>query len=510
MLSVQAADDESDTSEDVFVFEDARRPLLPSWQVCCFTINVIMGSGFLGVPGGFLTSGLLLGPAILFAVTLLQWVSACHLAQVASRSHALLLAKSSAATLTPSLTPFAAHDHLGHKATNTSVRPPSLVLPSHTSYEMMMLCRLLLGKWAERLTMVSTTLYMFGALWSFISVFASSLAATVPVAWLQAGDPCDIYKTDIYGGGCITLYYWWVLTFAMVMSMLLGLDLREQATFQCCMTILRALIIVLMVATLLLGERADFGLDDINSTSAGLIDIEEELPMVQWSGLSTMVPIGVFCQLFQIGVPSLLQPLGKKREYATVFGWALAATLCMYTALGLAAVSVLRHDVDPSCNLNWQAYKSHPIALGVALFPALDCLSVFPLNTVFLANNLMASIFQRRWHAGDISRRTRYLCRLACCVPPFVCAFAFPSLAKALNFTGIVGIVLPFIVTPLLHAASLAECRKLWGDEAFARAEAHAGYSLGPLSSPTVVGIVAAIGSTLLTFCVGCGLLYGF
>ena len=182
----------------------------------------------------------------------------------------------------------------------------------------------------------------------------------------------------------------------------------------------------------------------------------------------------------------------------------------MYTLLGLATVAVLGRDVDPSCNLNWQTYSSHPIALAISLFPALDCLSVFPLNAVFLANNAMACIFQRRWHAGELSRRTRYLCRLACCIPPFACAFAFPSLARALNFTGIVGIILPFIVTPLLHAASLSQCRAHWGDANFARAEKDAGYRIGFLSSTPSVVTFAIAGCVLLAICVGCGLVYGF
>jgi hypothetical protein len=209
-------------------FEDARQPLLPPWVVTCFTINVIMGSGFLGVPAGFLSSGLVLGPAILVFVTFLQWVASCLLVQVASRAHALLVAKGAAATLTPTLAPFASllkDASGGPHIAREDPRPPSLALPSHTSYEIMMLCRLHLGRWAERLTMLATTLYMVGALWSFISVFASSLAATVPMPWLQSGEPCDIYQTDIYGGGCITLYYWWVLSFAVVMSVLLALDL---------------------------------------------------------------------------------------------------------------------------------------------------------------------------------------------------------------------------------------------------------------------------------------------
>jgi len=122
----------------------------------------------------------------------------------------------------------------------------------------------------------------------------------------------------------------------------------------------------------------------------------------------------------------------------------------------------------------------------------------------------MATIFERRWHAGELSRRTRYLCRLACCAPPFGCAFAFPSLAKALSFTGVVGIVLPFIVTPLLHLASLRECRERWGPATFDRHEAAMGYGLGALSSPALVGALGVLGSALLAFCVLCGLMYGF
>eukprot|EP00315_Gephyrocapsa_oceanica_P044789 CAMPEP_0185526472 /NCGR_PEP_ID=MMETSP1366-20130426/93371_1 /TAXON_ID=38817 /ORGANISM="Gephyrocapsa oceanica, Strain RCC1303" /LENGTH=36 /DNA_ID= /DNA_START= /DNA_END= /DNA_ORIENTATION= len=36
-----------------------------------------------------------------------------------------------------------------------------------------------------------------------------------------------------------------------------------------------------------------------------------------------MAPIGVFCQLFQVGVPSLLQPAARKQHFARIFGGAL-------------------------------------------------------------------------------------------------------------------------------------------------------------------------------------------
>ena len=60
----------------------------------------------------------------------------------------------------------------------------------------------------------------------------------------------------------------------------------------------------------------------------------------------------------------------------------------------------------------WQA-----LGLAVSLFPAIDCLSVFPMNAIFLSNNLLAVAFERRWHAGRVSRQTTYACRLLCCAP---------------------------------------------------------------------------------------------
>ena len=45
-------------------------------------------------------------------------------------------------------------------------------------------------------------------------------------------------SADDADDSCLLLYYWWVLTFGTVMAVLLALDLREQAAFQCCMTAL--------------------------------------------------------------------------------------------------------------------------------------------------------------------------------------------------------------------------------------------------------------------------------
>ena len=161
-----------DASPDhVFVFSDQHHaPLLKPWQVTCLTINVIMGSGFLGVPAGFASAGSLLGPLILVVVTLAMWIAALMLTEVAARAHALLTAKNALQWLTPTLTPFAAMAVNGGSKSTQQPAGPALLVPSHTSYEIMMLCRMFLGRKAERWVMGSVMLYMAGTLWSFISV----------------------------------------------------------------------------------------------------------------------------------------------------------------------------------------------------------------------------------------------------------------------------------------------------------------------------------------------------
>lgn len=189
-----------------------------------------------------------------------------------------------------------------------------------------------------------------------------------------------------------------------------------------------------------------------------------------------------------------------------IFGGALSCTFLMYMLLGVTAVTVLGDDVDPSCNLNWSRYRFDAIKLAISLFPAIDCLSVFPMNAIFLANNLLSVAFERSWHAGRVRRRVQYVFRLLCCVPAFICAFAFPSLSNALDFTGVVGIVLPFIITPTLHVFSIRQCWDKWGRERFDRAEAEAGFAVCGISSPWMTIPFALCGVVLLSFM----LRYGF
>jgi hypothetical protein len=89
------------------------------------------------------------------------------------------------------------------------------------------------------------------------------------------------------------------------------------------MTFVRVAVIAVMVGTLALSTNPedDFGLERRSGPAA-------PLPLARPAGLAEMLPVAIFCQNVQIGVPALLQPLAHTRAYSRVFGIALG--LCLF------------------------------------------------------------------------------------------------------------------------------------------------------------------------------------
>lgn len=101
------------------------------------------------------------------------------------------------------------------------------------------------------------------------------------------------------------MYFNYVGIFFVLMAILCLVEVREQASFQVMMTGIRGLVIITMVSTLAFGEASDFGVreeDDVGSVEVSAVgaDKQDPLPLIRWSGLPSMLPIAVFCQLFQV------------------------------------------------------------------------------------------------------------------------------------------------------------------------------------------------------------------
>jgi len=213
---------------------------LNEWAVVCFTVNVIMGSGFLDVPHAMFSAGIIPGVATLVGVTVMQWIATCLLAEVVARSHALLSKRDFA--VSPVLVPLAKRECESASKENLGTWEdglPVLEVPSETSFEVMALCRLHLGRTIEAVVGCFVLLYLLGTLWSYADVFASSLASAVPIIGINGEQTCAVYAAGPDGEpslttdpACLELYYAWLIIFAVSMSFVCLFELEEQVAFQ--------------------------------------------------------------------------------------------------------------------------------------------------------------------------------------------------------------------------------------------------------------------------------------
>jgi hypothetical protein len=163
------------------------------------------------------------------------------LAEVVARSHALLTKRD--VGVSPVLQPLAQREYDSASRENLGLWAkglPLLGVPSETSFEIMALCRLYLGRVVEGIIGFFVVLYLVGTLWSYADVFSSALASSVPVWGINEERTCAVYL-ETEGGGepvvttdpeCLALYYTWCGIFAVSMGFLCVFELEEQVAFQ--------------------------------------------------------------------------------------------------------------------------------------------------------------------------------------------------------------------------------------------------------------------------------------
>ena len=303
----------------------------------------------------------------------------------------------------------------------------------------------------------------------YSNIFASSLASHLSVPFLNDGNSCDIYGTPT--SSCYSLYYFWLSVFALVGVSVSAFNLKEQVYFQVCMTVGRFLVIGIMATTSVVGlysapQSRPFGKHSASDPG--------NLPMVNWSGISTLLPVALYSQMCQSAVPFLSQPVKEKERLPFMFSASMFITTMLYTTLGLSASLYFGYYVQPSINLEWDDYQgtcgvggcwwASVISYTVVLFPAIDCLTVYPLNSICLGNNLMAAAYGSE-NVAKMERRPivryLYICAIAA-VPPIIAAAIIPNLATAINITGTIAIPLVIVLPCWLQRKAHERCRLVW------------------------------------------------
>lgn len=434
------------------------------WTAVAFTVNYIMGCGFLGVPHAFVASGIVLGPLVIVLFGYLVNLTKDFVLDAMARTEAITKLRRGEITL-------------------NELQDEHYLVNSERTFEVTDLFGLLMGSRARFAYMLFLSGYMYGALWAYGTVFASSFTANVPLPGFNDGHTCNV-ETD--GSACIRPFLLWLGVFGLIAVPLACMELKEQISVQVLMFIARVLVVLLMTGTVLAGYRCD----GVVFTDQGT-DHAMTTPLAIPAGLSTVIPISTYAFIFHHSVPVLSQPVADKKSLPRVFLAAFLITGTAYAALGTILAVWFGETVQSQSNLNWHYYVgcqpagttdatnkdtgANIISFVILIFPALDVLSAYPLNAVTLGNNLMSACFPAPAYSAETagkeggepaagtsyhSRWLRVTFRLIAAIPPIIAGGLSTlygiNLGQILQFTGLIGVAIAFGIPSLLWAWSYA------------------------------------------------------
>lgn len=404
-----------------------------------FTVNYILGVGSLGIPYAFYRAGLVLSNLMIVLVTLISYMTVMWVSETVARAReafTLAYRTEASALLFSEKTALQAYDDFP---------------------EVTQLCDRFLGKVGSRLYQLSLLGLMYGGLLGYSQVFVNSFLT-------QVTSVAGIEITSLHAAG----------VFAAIVIPLSCSDLTEQIHVQLLMSVVRFGALLIMIVSASYAMYADpFDSGMAADTSADLTPpYVSDYHLVDLTGFGVMFSTGVFSQLFQHSVPGLLAPLGTQNQTKShaIFASTLVTTMLFYIVLGSIASLYFGAKTASSVNLNWADFTwglassasllplwAKAMSAIVVVFPALDTISVYPLISVTLGDN-MAAVVPRAWtRAVGGKPFWKLLCRFGACIPPLLISVFVSDLSITLQFSGMAGIYVAFFAPALLQLAAQRE-----------------------------------------------------
>lgn len=405
-----------------------------------FTVNYIMGTGFLTLPFATAQAGSVLSLVALFSMAALSNIAKDYVLESSARAelienpHCFSTDGRAGGEVTPALV----------RQIHSSQDLPLLLTVKKRKYEMPTLCQLFLGHYGKVFYMLCLSVYIYGALLAYGTVFANSVATMFPL-------PAPHAEVS---------YVLYLGLFAVLVIPLSCLELTEQISVQVALAFCRVLMVVCMVgsvAAALVGGEAD-SFPSLTG-EGGAVGI----PLWNWKGLPVFLPIACYSFIYHHSIAGLSHPVRDKTLLGQIF---LATFVICSLSYGLIAVFVAHYfgpEMAQSSNLEWDGYGrtdfGKAVGTYVLLFPALDVASAFPLNAITLGNNMldMGNTQQNDidcQSAGPPLRVKTVGFRLLAAVPPLVVAVFVRDLGRISEYAGTVGIVITLVFPALLNLRS--------------------------------------------------------
>lgn len=429
-----------------------------------FTINFIVGAGVLGLPYAFSKAGFLLGVCFLAIVSAIAVVTMNFLVEAVARGQAWQQYSSEGSNADPLLPKASdAHDYKSFhdaEAVNVGTNVPSFHIGT-TNIEVNELCKIFIGDWAARVYEFSIFAYVFGSLWLYAIIFASSMSTAIAVPGLTESMVCDVQHEDVETPECLFSYRIWLAVFVFISTAMSSTELKSQQCLQVSLTCLAVCgIFTIIITTLVL----------IFSSAVGPPPNVGNYQTVEFGGFATLCSAAMFSQSCHFGIPSLLQLMNDKKDSKYVFSCAIATTYLCYCVLGSVTAIHFGTETENLITLNFSeltkeftAPFAYVIQYFVVCFPVILVTAAYPLNGTALANNLMRGFVSK---PDEVSRATKLAFRFIATVPPLVCAFFVPDASTVLTVTGFFAFVLTFWAPAILLLVSKKMCIDRWGQEA--------------------------------------------
>lgn len=368
-----------------------------SWLVgYCYTVNFIIGSGILGVPSAFYSSGWGLGILCQLITSIISLTSAYQLLSAWSRTEAMvhLIEKGERISSVQINDIFKSipKDKLEPLLQHSAI--PEIKSRKFELYDMI---RISLGNFYAKLILFIFVIAMYPWLAGYISIFSASLASNVPLFGLT----CNLYETTDFLSDCKYVYWTYLSIFCVYILVISCFHLHEHKYMQITLTMFRFFVVFVILSTCIYAIFTDSKLESPGANDA-------DPPIANPENVFKSLFMIIFASVFQNGIPTTTSIIKDKSDMKKLINSAILTFNVVYLMLGMVVGFAIKNP-HSMVSLNFRNYSAgeletdrawwtYIVSNSVIFLPALDVMSGFPLVASNFTDNLLGMVYGTESH----------------------------------------------------------------------------------------------------------------
>lgn len=414
-----------------------------------FTINCIIGAGFLSIPYAFQTAGWLFCLVYQIIATVQTYYTSMQVLEIMSRAEILIRMTEDGRDI--HRISYSKLFYVPQKSEKLNQNPHLTPTITHRQINLPDAVKLVFGEKVGFTYLIALCIYQLGTMVAYASIFSSSFTSTVPLGNL---DTCDIYETSSFFTECKGKYWIYLFIFGVFTVYMTVMGLEEQHIVQVIMSILRFFVMICIIMTCSV---------DISKHESNESDSYNEIswpPLIDIKKVAQAVPILLFALTFQLQMPIVMESMTNKTQNLKIINiLAILTCFVLYTIIGIVVPLAIK-DIDSLASLSYRNYSAgysnsdrpmwtYLIEYLIVLSPALDVASTFPLQGLTCSGALHTWIYG---HGSQIPPKfSVYIFRFLVAFIPLFIAFLEYDLGVILDWVGLVGFLIVQFTIPLLH-----------------------------------------------------------